>query len=445
MSGDRRPGTLVVCAVGAGALVLGAAVVMRPTAIAAAVGVAVVGLLLARPAGRLVGFLGGAMLVLGGSSGVGLPKLVYLGYVAVAALIAARRAPRLADTSWGRPMRPLLRASLAYSALLGLTVTVAVAHGSALSDWLRDASGYLLLGVGPVIALDAAATLSARAAARLTGLVGIVAAIGFAAAWLARRGLGSLPLDRIVLPSLPLSAICFAVALVAAFAGRRRAAWATLAVGIPALLLVTGTRSAVVLGVGLLAVVGSARKARVGPGKAMVGACALLAAMAVVLPRLGAGLALRSDFLSSRLEQGTSFLTGGGDASAALRARAYRVVVDAFLQHPVIGWGPGHRFPSLDPTLPPVLTLDTPLLALAKFGVLGSALFIGFLLGFVVAFHRSRKLCGWSNAGTAGRASLFIVIALLPLGAVYEDKGFALGLTLLLLLLLTTDRERAPR
>lgn len=429
---------------GAAAAAVGVSVlaVERPATLAVGL-VLVLGVVaLTRPTGRLIGFVGGGLLVFGGTSDVGAPKLAYLAFVAVATGIAAVRTTRLLRTPWGRPAAQLVGMSTGYVAVVLLSSVLAVAHGNTTANWLRDASGYLLLGVVPALAVDAASVLSRRTASAALAALGVVAAVGFGLDWLTRRGVSALPVGRVVLASLPLCGICFVYAVVRAFTRSRRVGWALIAVAIPACLLATGTRTAAVLMVGLVGVVGSPRRGRVAVGRAVLGAVVLVAALVAVLPWLVGVVTNQPDFLSTRLGSAAAFLAGGTDASAALRDRAYVTAEEAFASSPLLGVAPGHLFPSVHPGEGAVLNLDSPAMALAKFGLVGTAVLLAYAVAFVVAGHRTRVATGWSPEGTAARAAVILLVALLPFGAVYEDKGLAFGVVLMLVVVLAGARER---
>ena len=442
-AGRVDPLSIGVSATAAAAAVgLSVLAVERPAILAVGLVVVLGAVALTRPTGRLIGFVAGGLIVFGGSSDVGAPKLAYLAFVAVAAGIAAVRTVRLLRTPWGGPTAQLVGVSTAYVAVVLLSSVSAVAHGNTLANWLRDASGYLLLGVVPVLAVDAASVLSRRTASAALAGLGAAAAVGFGLDWLTRRGVSALPVGRVVLASLPLCGICFVYSVVRAFTSSRRVRWALLAVAIPTCLLVTGTRTAAVLLVGLVGVVGSPRRGRVAVGRVVLGAVALGAALVALLPWLVGVLTTQPDFLATRLGSATAFLTGGTDASAVLRDRAYATVQEAFASSPLLGLSPGHLFPSVHPGQAAVLNLDSPAMALAKFGLVGTAVLLAFAVAFVVAVHRTRVASGWSPEGTAARAAGILLIALLPFGAVYEDKGLAFGVVLLLVVVLAGARER---
>lgn len=436
--GMRRPWILV----GAGWLVTaaaGAVAAARPTALLIFLAVPII-MLLTRPAGRLVVILLGAVVVFQSSSAVNTPKLVYLGTVILCGAISGVRIHSIRTAQWASPFRMLFTGAIVYLGYLLLTAVIAVSYGTGISSWARDIIAYALLAIGPLIAVDAAASLSARASRRLVVVLGVVIPFGFTSDWLARRGETALPVDRFILASFALSVVPFSYALVRCSVGPHRLRWLLLAIWVPAILLLSGTRTNVVLLFGLLGLLGTRRKVRLTPARMAglaVAVTALIAGALAVLARFTG----QSQFLSARIGLATRFIGSGNDQSAVLRERAYTVALQAFQGHPLLGTGPGHLFPGPVTGAVGGLSLDTPLLVPAKFGLLGTTVLLLFLGTFAVAFRRARKLAGWSVVTTTGRVTAFILLALTPFGPAVEDKGFALGMMMLLLLLATELRD----
>jgi hypothetical protein len=117
---------------------------------------------------------------------------------------------------------------------------------------------------------------------------------------------------------------------------------------------------------------------------------------------------------------------------------------DVWHQWPLTGAGPGYIYPPVSGRGGGSLGLDSPLLLLSKFGLIGTAgLAIAFLL-LVTAFRNVRKAAGYDVTGTASAGFLLVIIALLPFGTPLEDKGTALA-CLLLVAVLTARAKAAQR
>lgn len=391
---------------------------------------AMVAVLIARPAGRLVLVIGGGMLVLQSSAGLNGPKVGYFIVLIACIAFAAARAPAVLRCEWGESFRPVVVASAWLGLYLCISSVVAVVHGTALTLWLRDVIGYALVAAVPVLALDFGSHMRPASTVRWTAAFGVIAPIGYASYWLERRGATSLPIGQFMLASFALCIVPFAYALVRSLNGKRRGKWALLAAFIPIAMIIAGSRSAIVLLVGLFGIAGSRYKGRVSPrrvlGAVTTGAILWLA----ILPSLARLTSGSDQFLNTRAAQAVSFLHGGRDASAENRISEYRLANRMFADNRLFGTGPGA-----------IYYLDTPLATVAKLGIVGMFLLAGYFWTLLVAFRRVRTRRGWSDVQTAGRVVLVVIIAYVPLAPFIEDKGFSFGLLLLVLMLVAEARS----
>ncbi len=92
-------------------------------------------------------------------------------------------------------IRPLIWFGLAVIAIFGISYLASPA-GSDLGTFGRQSIFYLLIVLGPVIGLDSGRDLAPRAVYSVLGVIGVIAALGFAADWLNRRGVTALPFGR---------------------------------------------------------------------------------------------------------------------------------------------------------------------------------------------------------------------------------------------------------
>ena len=70
--------------------------------------------------------------------------------------------------------RPWLILSLLLLGLIALSLPVAIAHGTPITTWLRDAATYGLCAAAPVFALDAASSMRWRLVFSLTIVMGFL-------------------------------------------------------------------------------------------------------------------------------------------------------------------------------------------------------------------------------------------------------------------------------
>ena len=366
----------------------------------------------------------GGLIVLGSSSDLSANKIVYAGLLVLCAAISCVRLVAN-PPAYAHHFRPLLWVGLGLLSILFLSYLASPA-GSDLGTFGRQAIFYLLIVLGPLIGLDAGRDLAPRFTYPLVGVLGVVAAIGFAFDWLDRRGVTALSSGRFILSSLMLPAFAFALALVMVFHAEKRIArilWLVPVVGIPIAMLVTGTRTNLIVFAAVFAVLGLQRRMRVPPLK-MIGLIVIGGILGgLVFPVVASIAIAEPDFLQNRLRAALTVLNGqgGADQSYAIRQNAYTVATDLIDRSPVFGMGLGYTIP---------ITLDTPLLSVVRLGWLGTAAVAAFLVAMGVCVWKATRAIGPSPAITAWWGLLLVMMCNIPFGTPLEDRGF--GFTLLL-------------
>jgi len=311
---------------------------------------------------------------------------------ALLAVVSARNAIRISASqpTLGRSVRWILRAAIVLGAVAVTWAIGSLATGAAVDAVLRDATGYVLLSLAVLIGLDFGLTAPQGRVLILIVGVGLLGAVSTTVAWLSRRGLEGGP-EQFALASSYLAFPAVAAGLSLFFAGTRfRVLW--LAAGlVPAgvVVLSGGRQIVIILGAAVVAAVLAAG----GPfwKRAITTAIAIAATIVGftwvvdLSGDVGGGIASdRFDFWRRVAESGLSVITD--DASAIHRTRATEWMFQAWFEHPLIGQGFGQPLPSVRTGIPVdgLFTLDTPIVALAKFGALGT-LTIVLALCFVVA------------------------------------------------------------
>jgi hypothetical protein len=372
---------------------------------------------------RLVGLLGGGMFVLGSSSDVSATKMIYAGLLVFCATVSAYRLVK--DPPPFAPyFRPLMWWGLGIAAMLLISYLASPA-GSDFGTFARQSIFYFLVILGPIIGLDAGRDLKPATVYSLVGFVGVVAAVGFAADWLDRRGVTSLPFGRIVMSSLVLPAFAFSLALVLFFHARgffARAINLIPILVIPVSMLVTGTRTNLIIFAAIPAVLGRLRNMRV-PSLRMIALIALGGAAGVaIFPAVASLVIEQPGFIERRIEAALTVLTGSAGADQSFSGRSEQAAGAAAMieRSPVFGYGLGYQIPS---------TVDSFLLTVLRVGWLGTALLGAFVLAFSIAVWRSRRLVGPSPAHTAWWGFVVVLICNIPFGTPFEDRGF--GFTLM--------------
>jgi hypothetical protein len=437
--GHPASGVLLLagCAV---ALGLGAAVAVDP---ALALGIPAAGVLtllvLARGDARIATVVFGGLVVFQSSTDVSMLKYGYLGLVLLSYAAALTRVCR-AGSDELTILRPALLASAPLAALLAVSLPVALGDGVRLSDWFRDGFPYLLLVMVPALAFDASKTVRAAVLRRFLVLAGLLTTVSFTFTWLERRGVGVLDVTRIGAYSIGLIACLFSYAVVRAALGPGRVRWFAVVISLLVGVLVTGTRSGLVLGGAFAGVLGSAARCRVPLPRISAVLLPLAVAAALGTPWLASKVSSDPDFLKTRVSSAVAVASGGVEDDQSLLARRndYQAAYTQVTRHVWLGTGPGYRYvrPSLTRrVVRESYTLDTPLTTVAKFGVVGTALCLCYLVSLGLAFRRSYRAAGPSHVATAGRALAAVFVVFLPFGSLLEDKGMAIGLLLLLALL----------
>ncbi|MGY1740239.1 MULTISPECIES: O-antigen ligase family protein [unclassified Blastococcus] len=388
----------------------------------------------------------GGMLVLQSSEGLAPEKLAYLAGVAVAGAVSVVRWPTHIRQPWARPFRLVGYGCCLLAGVVLISASVGLVRGESLTNVARDALTYSLIVVGLPISLDAAAALRRRTAERLAIAVALLAAVGFATAWTARRGVSEVGVDQFLLASTALMAVGVALAITKALSGSRiRWAWLVPLPVIVSAPLITGTRSGLLLLLGVFSVVRLGDRRKLSSFRLMVGIAAAAGALLALLQFLGPRLTT-GNFIEQRLVTLQAVFSGGlsADQSGRIRLLAFRIATDEWNAFPLLGRGFGHVYPNPnDLMLPGSFQLDTPILLLAKFGLLGSGLLLGGLVLVLSPMWTAKRLIGGrlpEQAVLRGFSAIMLgVLAILP---PTEDKGFALSLPLLLLLVGAALRER---
>jgi O-antigen ligase len=428
------------------ALEIGLAVTFKPTA--AVLPLALLGglLLLVDARMRILFVVFGGLLTLQSSSGVGSLKLLYLAGVFVSFAGALFKFSQSRDLSIRAFVAPLLRVTAAMSALIAISFLVAHGHGVLRVDWLRDVAPYVLFALAPIFALDAQWAFRRHTIVRLLVVAGLVATASFSTDWLEQRHIAHLPFSQFALSSFFFPAALFAFAVASALHARaRRIRWLFLAALVFALLVVTGTRSTLILAVAPVAVAFAARRqlsARFIRLVLLAPAAVLVIAVAVVsvVQVTHASTSIISKRITILKETGTS-----SDASYKDRQAATRAARDVFYAHPFFGSGPGTYFnwQVTNGEQRSEFIVDSPVSFPAKFGVVGLAVVLFLMLEYG-SFMKAAFRFDHPRPETLALAA-FAALAVLDsfLTNPLEDKGFTLGLVLLLALVFRTSDARA--
>ncbi len=412
----------------------------------------------------LVVVLGG-LVTLQSSNNLDASKVAYLLLVAVSLVGAAVGARWWLSDHRAEISAPWLASVASFAALLVLSLAVSRAHNTPMSSWLRDAATYALWAVAPVFGLACARTASRRWIIAFFVVCGSLASISFTVVWLGRRNLLDLPIARIVLPTAGLDYALLALATALALAGAWRRSWWAIGAGtVLGLFFVTGTRTsllllAVPIGAGLIAGRPWRRAARTLMTEGVVAVAIFFAAATGISlangtltfpiglpgPTVSAapsGAPMTSpqptappNELVGRVNTVGSLLTNpGADQSLQERLSQTKAAWQAFLTSPLVGVGPGYTFPWTGSSglAHNDFTLDTPLVYIAKFGLVGLIpllLFAAAYLRLTRELWRRRPRTEVELLAVAGYG--IVLCAISVLGAPMEDKGVSFAIILL--------------
>jgi len=389
---------------------------------------------------RMLFVVVGGMGVLQSSPSLDAAKLVYFTGVGVAVGAAWMNRAALRSQE-GRLLRPLVEASGLATAFLTLTIVVAYAHGTSLESWLRDAAPYFLIASVPVLAVDVASSRTApRLILPLFVAVGLLSGLSFATEWLTRRGLSELPLERLLLPTGAPAAALFCYSTSKVFYSRKfPVSWGAVVLLLPGLALLTATRSTLVWFVGPLAILARQRGLMTRASLRVV----IVAVIAVIaVQQVGSAVSgtVDVDRVTARLTQVASLPAQlESDQSYVERRAETTAAWDAFWGNVAFGTGPGAviEWSVASHANTESFNVDTGLSYLAKFGIVGAAVAVIFVIGFARAWRSLRLPAGCAAVSDAVVGFGVIILMRLPLANPLEDKGVSFAILLLLALALS--------
>jgi len=359
----------------------------------------------------------------------------------VLVVVAILRQPDLyRDLRRDSTIRALLPVTLALAVLVVVGFAVARSMHTGLSPWLRDVAAYGLAAVVPLLLWDfdrnASAWLS-RLARMLLLLCGVLSGLSFVVQWLGQRQILSSTTTLHILPGefLPAALALFLAVSAGKVAKDRN--WYTLgALAIPILLVLAGTRSAlpvlVCVVLALFAGWENKRSLLVWTAGAIAAAAAALAGLVVLAHSHHGGLARLTVRITSIPH---TILHLGSDQSYKERAAEWHAAWATFKGHELLGVGPGHTFVWRYAGVGPLQTLsrynlDTPVVFLAKFGIVGIIALVIAIYG-LIRFLRMKRPPAIHDVRRALTWYLVLAVVTLPFGWPLEQKDFTLGLILL--------------
>ncbi len=401
------------------------------------------------PRARVLVLIFGGLLVFESSAVVSLLKSAYLGVASVALLAAITRLVYRPDRRTLGLLKPMVIGAAFFAGVVVVSLLVATAERTALSDWLRDAAPYFLFCTIPIFALDFGTSMSRRYLISVLIAAGVLAALSFFVEWAGNlRQYFHLPISHLLLPSplLPAALLCFSSSRAIASRWKARIQWTALSGALVAVLaLLTGTRAlaAVLLIVPLIVLLASRDRIAIRIFRGLLLAGSVLA-IGLVITWLVVHVTGSNPLLLP--DRFATVQVPTGDLSYRLRVQEFAAAAAVFLSSPLLGAGPGHIF-HWTPILGSAwntFTLDTGMVVPAKFGLVGvtALIAIGVTL---VSFLQKTALTIRTTASWAALVAFATVGAIwLVLGSPFEDKGFTFGMILILALVLADYKASVP-
>jgi hypothetical protein len=318
--------------------------------------------------------------------------------------------------------------------------------------WLRDALNYLLLPMAALIGVEAGFRLAPRAVSVLALLAGVIGAYSFSVAWIGRRSVEQGDSQQFGLASSFVVFATLALCLARFTSGRWRGlAWLVAALALMGIMVLAGGRQTIVqCAIALLvalAVGGGGFIAKVA--RVLVAIAAAVIGFTVVLNYSSSS----DDTAVGRYAFFQRFLTDGfsaisSDQSAQARLRALNWLQQQWQLKPMFGWSFGHDMISVatGQIATNVFTLDSPLVPLEKFGIVGTGVLVVALLLFFLAIWRLAR--PQTGAPAFGRtfAAIVTVLTLVTLvnGFPPENRGFPTFLLLSALIAVSNATRHGP-
>lgn len=373
---------------------------------------------------RLAFIVVGGLFVLGSSSDLSSPKIIYALGLALSALISGIRLS-LNPPNYVYFFRPLIWFGIVTAVVLFIGVLVSP-NGFDFAIFARQSIFYFLILVGPLVGLDAGRDIKPGSAYLFVGIIGLLSAVGYAFDWLSRRGVSNLGSGRFVVSSLLLPAFSFGLALVLIFhyTGMfSRLFWILTVTVIPISMLVTGTRTNLVIFAVIPAVIGKITNYRV-PFLRLVFIFALVGFVSfAIFPIIEAFAVSDPNFITRRIEALLRLTAADrqADLSYGYRQIQYGIANSMLAESPFFGYSLAYKID---------LTLDTPLLTPVRIGWVGVIAIVSFLTAFSYGIWKCRITFGPSPGITAWWAFVVVTGMSIPFGTPLEDRGF--GFTVLL-------------
>jgi hypothetical protein len=337
-------------------------------------------------------------------------------------------------------LKPIITVSLFFGVYVLFIVLVSTFIWNApLTSAIRGAYPYLMSAFIPLIALDIANKISKGYALVIFLVSGIVSSIIFSLGWLSNRAyIENLNNTEIGLLSYMISFALFSYSCAKLFnKGKNKILWGFLNVFILSSMLITGNRTGLIIFVIPLAIVLLGKRGILKK----IGNSILYYVLVVAFGLLGV-MAI-SNLIDSNLNAVIDRFVGLSkdlsiDQSYLGRYDQTIMAIELFRNSPFIGSGFGVNYYQIVSNF--YTSMDSPLASLAKLGLIGLLFLAAIYFVFIRFLYAEIKVKGKSIELVALFGYIVISSVYAFIGPPLEDKGFSIGLLLILVMVINSDK-----
>ncbi|MGC4107103.1 MAG: hypothetical protein QM753_12305 [Thermomicrobiales bacterium] len=394
------------------------------------------------PTMRLAFVVFGGLFTLGSSTGLSVPKILYLGVCAACVGISIVNSVNGERSTLRWSFHDLFRSSALWFILIIISLPVGLQFGVSPADWMRGVIPYALFAVVPFVAFDVAAKPTEHDIIRLVSIIFVISclltSLSWFVSWTTRRGYAEVDSKSVVLWSFVQGLALFSYAVARArYAKAFRIPWLILAALVFALFFLTGTRQTLLFL--LPAMVQLFNRELLDVRKISKG---LLHVAPVILIGLFVGSFIMSsagidrETVVGRFD-GLTQITNDREEGRSYQERVVQtsLTADEFQRSPILGVSPGHIYTWKTEfgQVKTAFNVDSPLALLAAFGIVGSVVTAFTLRSIFLVCRRLEEIADKPMPELDAIRSLTITMIVYFLaGSPFEDKGLSFSFMALL-------------
>ncbi|QNU23479.1 O-antigen ligase family protein [Geobacillus zalihae] len=394
-------------------------------------------LLLISNVARLAFLVFGSIFVLQSSSNWTPIKTVFLIGIILISLVSLLKVTDKIFKNIYKDLKPVIISSIILNIyiILSIVLSIYVWKVSPIVA-VREAYPYLIFSFVPILAIDFSDNINKRPLYLIFYSSGILSSSIFCLSWLSKRDYINVSTEEIGLASMLLPLAFFSYSCSRVLYGKKnKVMWLMISAFVLSSLLVTGTRTSIIALIMPFFVAVIRKDNRLKRIVQLITFYILLITLIIV------GVLVISKLTQSKLDIITErflnlkdmFITGGltEDQSYNGRYEQTLIAIQAIKFSPFLGAGLGTGFYQVTNY---VGSMDSPLASVAKLGIIGLVLLVTPIvnIGILLLKEYKRKKIDYDCLSLFGYlVIIFLYSLILP---PYEEKGFGIGLLLLLTL-----------